>query len=236
MDPVTGEIGLHATPIVAKNTVIVGAAHMPGGVAQEQAEREGLHPRLRRQDRQAPVDLPHDSAARRVRQRHVGKGIVGLHRQRRRVGTDRGRRRAQHGVSAGRAADGRLLRRPSSGRGPVRRERRRRRSDDRQAQVALPAGAPRHLGHGHPLRADPDRHHGQRARHQGAGAADQAGVDLHVRSHHGTAGVADRRTCRSRRATSPASGIRRRSPSSPSRRRSIARASRSTTSSTSRPS
>src|SRR3954451_2743032 len=32
MDPITGEIGLHATPIVAKNTIIVGAAHLPGGV------------------------------------------------------------------------------------------------------------------------------------------------------------------------------------------------------------
>ena len=35
---------------------------------------------------------------------------------------------------------------------------------DRQAQVALPAGAPRHLGHGHPVRADPRRHHRQRPR------------------------------------------------------------------------
>ncbi len=55
-------------------------------LAQEPAEREGLRPRVRRADRQAAVDLPHDSAARRVRQRHVGKRIVDLHRQRRRVG------------------------------------------------------------------------------------------------------------------------------------------------------
>ena len=33
-----------------------------------------------------------------------------------------------------------------------------------QAQVALPARAPRHLGHGHSVRADPRRHHGQRPR------------------------------------------------------------------------
>ncbi len=31
IDPVTGEIGLHATPIVAKDVVIVGAAHRTGG-------------------------------------------------------------------------------------------------------------------------------------------------------------------------------------------------------------
>ena len=30
IDPVTGEIGLHAAPIVAGNTIVVGAAHLPG--------------------------------------------------------------------------------------------------------------------------------------------------------------------------------------------------------------
>ncbi len=39
-----------------------------------------------------------------------------------------------------------------------------RRSEHRQAQVALPAGAPRVVGHGHPVRADPRRHHGERPR------------------------------------------------------------------------
>ncbi len=34
IDPVTGEVGLHATPCVAKNTVIVGAAHLNGSVPQ----------------------------------------------------------------------------------------------------------------------------------------------------------------------------------------------------------
>ena len=41
MDPVTGEIGLHATPIVAKNTVIVGAAHLPGGVPKSRQNEKG---------------------------------------------------------------------------------------------------------------------------------------------------------------------------------------------------
>src|ERR1051325_9761377 len=31
VDSVTGEIGLHATPIVAKDVIVVGAAHLPGG-------------------------------------------------------------------------------------------------------------------------------------------------------------------------------------------------------------
>src|SRR5207237_3415457 len=29
VDPVTGEIGLHATPIIAKDVIVVGAAHLP---------------------------------------------------------------------------------------------------------------------------------------------------------------------------------------------------------------
>ena len=32
IDPLSPEIGLHSTPIVARNTVIVGAAHKSGGV------------------------------------------------------------------------------------------------------------------------------------------------------------------------------------------------------------
>ena len=31
IDPITGEVGLHATPTVAGDTIIVGAAHLPGG-------------------------------------------------------------------------------------------------------------------------------------------------------------------------------------------------------------
>ena len=30
IDPITGEVGLHATPVVAGNTVVIGAAHLPG--------------------------------------------------------------------------------------------------------------------------------------------------------------------------------------------------------------
>src|SRR4051812_10052172 len=41
MDAVTGEIGLHATPIVAKNTVIIGAAHMPGGSPKSKQNEKG---------------------------------------------------------------------------------------------------------------------------------------------------------------------------------------------------
>jgi quinoprotein glucose dehydrogenase len=41
MDPITGEIGLHATPVVAKDVVIVGAAHLPGGVPKSRQNEKG---------------------------------------------------------------------------------------------------------------------------------------------------------------------------------------------------
>ncbi len=41
MDSVNGEIGLHATPVVARNVVIVGAAHLPGGAPRSKQNEKG---------------------------------------------------------------------------------------------------------------------------------------------------------------------------------------------------
>lgn len=41
MDLVTGEIGLHATPIVARDVVIVGAAHRGGSVPESKTHVKG---------------------------------------------------------------------------------------------------------------------------------------------------------------------------------------------------
>jgi quinoprotein glucose dehydrogenase len=41
MDLITGEIGLHSTPIVAKNVVIVGAAHKTGGNPKSRRNEKG---------------------------------------------------------------------------------------------------------------------------------------------------------------------------------------------------
>ena len=41
MDPVTADIGLHATPLVAGNTVVVGAAHLAGNVPSHRANVKG---------------------------------------------------------------------------------------------------------------------------------------------------------------------------------------------------
>jgi quinoprotein glucose dehydrogenase len=42
IDLITGEVGLHATPLVAKDTVIVGAAHRPGGVPRGKTNVKGF--------------------------------------------------------------------------------------------------------------------------------------------------------------------------------------------------
>ena len=41
IDPVTGEVGLHAAPVVANDVVIVGAAHRPGGVPKSKTNVKG---------------------------------------------------------------------------------------------------------------------------------------------------------------------------------------------------
>ena len=41
MDPVKGEIGLHATPIIAKDIIVVGAAHLPGGSPRSKTNEKG---------------------------------------------------------------------------------------------------------------------------------------------------------------------------------------------------
>ena len=97
-----------------------------------------------------------------------------------------------------------------------------------QAQVALPARAPRHLGHGHPVRADPRRTSpstAERSR-RSRSRPSRAGSTCSIARPGSRSGRS--KSGRSRRATCPANGMRRRSRSPPSRRRSIARASRST--------
>jgi quinoprotein glucose dehydrogenase len=42
VDPITGEIGLHATPVVAKDVIVVGAAHLPGGAPKSFIHEKGF--------------------------------------------------------------------------------------------------------------------------------------------------------------------------------------------------
>jgi quinoprotein glucose dehydrogenase len=42
VDPITGEIGLHATPIIAKDVIVIGAAHLPGGAPKSKTHEKGF--------------------------------------------------------------------------------------------------------------------------------------------------------------------------------------------------
>src|SRR5881296_2123128 len=42
IDIVTGEMGLHATPIIAKDFIVVGAAHLPGGAPKSRINEKGF--------------------------------------------------------------------------------------------------------------------------------------------------------------------------------------------------
>jgi quinoprotein glucose dehydrogenase len=41
MDLITGEVGLHAAPIIAKDVIVVGAAHMTGGIPKSKTNEKG---------------------------------------------------------------------------------------------------------------------------------------------------------------------------------------------------
>jgi quinoprotein glucose dehydrogenase len=41
MDLITGEVGLHAAPIIVNDVVVVGAAHLPGGVPKSRTNQKG---------------------------------------------------------------------------------------------------------------------------------------------------------------------------------------------------
>ena len=79
MDLDTAPIGLHSTPTVAKNVVLVGAAMLDGNVPKSKANVKGYVRALSDACafRKAPLDFPHDSATRRIWNRHLGEAIPG---------------------------------------------------------------------------------------------------------------------------------------------------------------
>ena len=123
IDPLNGEIGLHATPVVAKDVIIVGAAHRTGANPKSMRNVKGY---VRAFDVRTGKRLWifHTIPLRwRVRHRELAPRLGRVHRQHRRLGADLGRRGTRDGVPAGRGGDGRLLRREPARRQPVRRDR-----------------------------------------------------------------------------------------------------------------
>ena len=104
-------------PIVVGNVVVVTgntAGAGDGGATKEAAPRR--RPRLRREDRQAAVDLPRRAAGRRIRQRHVGQRVVEDRRRSRRLEPDDGRRAARLRLHSAHGSDRRRVRRLAPGR------------------------------------------------------------------------------------------------------------------------
>ena len=124
------------------------------------------------------------------------KRFLEVHRQHRRLGAAERRRRTRLRLRPGGDADRRFLRRPPARQQPVRRKPGLPGRAHREARLALPAGASRHVGLGSAHRADPARYHRRRQAHQGRRADHQAGLGLRLRPRDRQAGVADRGAAR----------------------------------------
>ena len=112
-------------------------------------------PRLRREDGRPALDLPHHPASGRVRLRDVAEGRLEGERRRQQLAGHGGRRGARARLRADRLRRGRLLRREPARRQPLREHAAGARRAHRQARVALPGRAPRHLGPRLPRAAEP---------------------------------------------------------------------------------
>ena len=126
---------------VFENLIIIGSA-----TNQEYASAPGDIRAFDVLHRQAGVDVPHRAASRRVRLRHLAEGRLEDGRRRQQLGRAVDRREARHHLRADRQPEVQLLRRQPQRRQPVRRLHHRARREDRQAALALPDRAPRHLG------------------------------------------------------------------------------------------
>ena len=87
IDELNNEIGLHAAPIIAKDTIIVGAAHIEGSAPRHYQAVIG---NVRAYDVRTGKRrwISYRAAPRRVWQRYVAREFVGRGRQHRRMGAD----------------------------------------------------------------------------------------------------------------------------------------------------
>ena len=83
-----GEIGLHSTPTVVSDMVIVGSSMFEGLGYLYSNNAKGLVRAYRRPHRQADVALRHDARTRREVPRDLGERFVGVDRQHRRLDAD----------------------------------------------------------------------------------------------------------------------------------------------------
>ena len=194
IDLETGEIGLHSTPTVVRNTILVGSAMKEGMTVKTSNNTKGL---ARAFDARTGKliwtfnTIPHADAS--------PAAIRGRTTPGRSTATPACGRRSPWTRSSGlvylpvESPTLRLLRRQASGQQPLWREPRVRRSRDRQEEVALPVRAPSDLGSRHVVGAAHRRRERRRPAAEGRRGAEQAGVALGVRPRHRRADLADRR-------------------------------------------
>ena len=194
-----GNLSTSSPPIVVNGVVVVGNVHEQG---YYQTRIENIPGDILAYDaaqRQAAVEVPRHPAAGRVRPRHLEERCVEAHRRRLVVGADVGRSGARPRLHPDQSADDRLLRRLPARRQPVRHQPARARRQDRQARVALPDGAPRHLELRQPARRRCCSTCRSTARQTPIVVRDdQAGLRLHLQSRDRAADLADRRASRRR--------------------------------------
>ena len=193
IDLETGEIGLHSTPVVAKDVVLVGSSMKEGmtitthnntkGVARAYDVRTGkvlwtFHTIPR------PGELGNDTW---LDNSWAINGNVGVWTQ---ISVDEDLGLVYLPVET---PDIGLLRRQASRGQPLRREPGVRRSRHREAQVALSVRAPPDLELRHVVGAAPRGRHHRREAAEGRRRAEQAGVAVCLRPRHGGADLADRR-------------------------------------------
>ena len=137
------------------------------------------------------MEVPCDSAARRVRPRDLGERRLALDGRRFVVGADVGGSGARPRLHPHQRRDHRLLRRLPPRRQPVQHERHRARREIGQARVAPAAGQARHLELRHADGADSARRERRRPAHSRVVPDHQAVVGLFVQPAHRRADLAD---------------------------------------------
>jgi quinoprotein glucose dehydrogenase len=189
IEPLNDEIGLHAAPLVARNVVIVGAAHKTGANPKSKRNVKGF---VRGFDVRTgkrlwifhtvppPGEFGNDTWQKDSWSYTGNTGVWGQISADEELGLVYLPVELPTGDFYGGDRPGAGL----FGESIV------------AVDLQTGAGAPRHLGHGHPVRADPRRRHHERPHDQSAGAADEAGVPVRVQSGNRRAHLANRGAAR----------------------------------------
>ena len=200
MEKFGGTYSTNMPPALYKNLAIIAGAHRRTGPLRHSRRSA----RVRSAHRQGSLALPRRAAAGRRELRHLGPQRLAGSARPGRLGADDGRSGERPGVHRARQRDRSELRQQPARRESLRHVAAGAAGVDRQAQVALPDDAPRHLRLGPRVAAGADRGDEGRTARAGRRADDQAGPALHVPPADRRAAVRRRGAARCRGSTRPA--------------------------------